>query len=256
MKYSDEKDMQNFKKVDVSSWDGIKDSVFVRLINNRYLDQYGKDIVYIKKMDLAMVFSVQEKVKDVILSYLLTNKDLENMGVELSTVKEIAVHNSSHDRKRRIMTFKENVIMSNLMYPVLQIPKGMMMGAGGNSPSECGIIQDVDEANGCDNILILCNKHNAFGSSYMVLPSVLDEVYNRFNQENFYIIPLSIHQVMCIRSGYATHDNEKPRYEVEDDLLDMIEQFNDTNNKSWKNILSYKIYYYYGDDGKKLFLIK
>lgn len=256
MKYSDEKDMQNFKKVNTSSWDDLKDNLFVRLINERYLSQYGDDIAHVKMMDLVMVFSVQEKIKDTMLSYLLTNEDLKNMNVEPYTAMTFAMHNSSNDRKRRIMTFKESTLKNNLMYPVLQIPKGMMMGAGGHSMADCGIIQDTDEEKECDNILILCNKHDTFGASYMVLPSILDEVYARFNEENFYIIPLSIHQVMCVRLGYASRNGEKPSYEVEDDLLDMIEAFNDTNNKSWKNILSYKIYYYYGDDGKKLFLIK
>ena len=256
MQYSDEKDMVNFKKVNTSSWEDLKDNVFIRLINERYLTQYGNDIAHVKMMDLVMVFSVQEKIKETMLSYLLTNEDLKLMNIEIDEVRKTAVSNSSHDRKRRIMTFKESTLKNNMMYPVLQIPKGMMMGAGGHSMAECGIIQDTDEEKECDNILILCNKHDTFGASYMVLPSVFDEVYNRFNEENFYIIPLSIHQVMCVRSGYASHEGEKPQYEVEDDLLDMIEAFNDTNNKSWKNILSYKIYYYFGNDGKKLFLIK
>lgn len=81
MKYSDEKDMQNFKKVNTSSWDDLKDNLFVRLINERYLSQYGDDIAHVKMMDLVMVFSVQEKIKDTMLSYLLTNEDLKNMNV-------------------------------------------------------------------------------------------------------------------------------------------------------------------------------
>ena len=84
---------------------------------------------------------------------------------------------------------------------------------------------------------------------------MLEEVYDRFNQENFYVLPISVHQVMCVRKGYADHDGQKPLYEVEDDLLCMVEGINDNGNKDWKDILSYKIYYYLGDDGKRLFPI-
>ena len=211
------KDMQNFKKVNTSSWDDLKDNLFVRLINERYLSQYG-DIAHVKMMDLVMVFSVQEKIKDTMLSYLLTNEDLKNMNVEPYTVMTFAMHNSSNDRKRRIMTFKESTLKNNLMYPVLQIPKGMMMGAGGHSMAECGIIQDTDEEQECDNILILCNKHDTFGASYMVLPSILDEVYARFNEENFTLFHFLFIR-LCVYVQVASRNGEKPRYEVEDDLL-------------------------------------
>lgn len=252
MKYSDEKDIHNFKKIDTSSWESLKNNVFVRLINSKTLSKYGDNIAHAKFLDLALTFSVQEKVKDTMLSYLLTEDDLSYFNVSLESVKETALENTTNDRKKRIMTMKESVLKNNVMYPVLQLPKGALLGAGGN-PSE-GIIQDTNEEKNIDNVLILCNKHDTFGSSYMASFDVLEEVYNRFG-ENFYIIPMSVHQVMCVRADYVSHGGEKPNYEVNDDLLDMIETFNDKNNKSWKDILSYKIYYYLGDDGKKLFII-
>lgn len=255
MQYVDEKDIQKFQKIDTSSWDSMKDSVFLRLINKKFLNKYGENIAYVNYLDLALVFSVQEKTKDTMLSHILTEEELKELNVSINEVKQVAFKNTKHDRKKRIMTFKENILKDNIMYPVLQIPEGMTIGAGGHSMADCGIIQDVDEEKKCDNILILCNKHNTFGSSYMVIPEILEEVYERFNEENFYIVPLSIHQIMCVRSGYVSHEGEKPRYEIEDDLLDMIESFNDNNNKSWKDILSYKIYYYFSEDGKILFPI-
>ncbi len=256
MKYSDEMDLQNFKKVDTTSWEAVKDNVFIRLINEKYISKYDENIVYVKFLDLAMTFTVREKANNIVLCHMITNSDLATWNVDIETVRKSAQHNTAYDRKKRIMTFKESTLKNNMMYPILQIPQGMTMGAGGHSMADCGIIQDVDTETGCNNIIMLCNKYDVFGSAYMAIPEVLEEVWTRFDGENFYIIPLSIHQVMCVRDGYVTHDDEKPVYEVEDDLLDMIESFNDSNNKSWKDILSYKIYYYFGNDGKKLFLIR
>ena len=252
MKYTDELDLQNFKKVNTASWEGMKDNVFVRLINKKYLSSYG-DIAYVPFMDLAITFSVQEKNKGSIVSHLLTNEELENMNISVSEAKQVALKNTTNDRKRRLLTMKESTIKDDMMYPILQIPEGMMIGAGGKGPQSCGIIVDTEENR--DNVLILCNKDGAFGASYMTVFSVLNEIYERFGCENFYIVPLSVHEIMCIRVGYVTHEGEKPLQEVEDDLLTMIESFNDSSNNSWKNILTYKIYLYYGDDGNKLFLI-
>lgn len=256
MQYTDELNMQNFK-LNTSSWDTIKDNVFVRLVNQKYLNQYGENVAHVNFLDLAIVFSVQEKVKGTMISHMLTEDELKTFNVTTEEAKKTAMYNTGTDRKRRVMTFKESILKNNPMYPVLTIPQGMTMSIGGrNNQGEPGVMQDTDDAKQCDNVLILCNKHDTFGSSYMAIPEILEEVYERFNQENFYIVPLSIHQVMCVRSGYASHEGTKPHYEVDDDMLDMIEAFNDGNNRSWKDILSYKIYYYFGDDGKKLFLIK
>ena len=121
---------------------------------------------------------------------------------------------------------------------------------------QSGIIEDIsyDGEIEIENILMLTNKNDIFGACYMIIPEILEEVYKRFG-ENFYIIPLSIHCVMCVRNGYATKNNTKPTHEVEDDILDAIEEFNDTKTNSWKDILSYKAYYYFGDDGEYIFPI-
>ena len=254
MNYSDEIDMQKFKKTDTSSWNTIKDNVFVRLMNSKYLNKYDENIVNVPFLDLVLTFSVQEKSKDTVLSHLLTKEDLKILNVDIEEVKKTAMHNTTYDRKKRIMTFKESTLRSNTLYPILQVPLGMTMGSGGRQ-NTCGIIQDTDTETGEDNILMICNKLDTFGASYIASYEVLEEIYDRFD-ENFYIIPLSIHEVMCVRQSYASQNGKKPSYEVDDDFLEMIESFNDENNKDWKDILSYKIYYYIGDDGKKLYLIK
>ena len=255
MQYIDEVNMKKLSKVNTSSWEAIKNNVFFRVVNEKCLDKYGENIAYVKFLDLAITFSVQEKKQNTLVSHMLTKEELASFNVNVDEVKQAALYNTENNRKRRIMTFKQSFLKDNLMYPIMKIPEGLILGAG-NSMSDCGIIEDVDLENECDNILIVCNKNNTFGASYIAVPKMLEEVYNRFGEENFYIIPLSVHQIMCIRRGYVSHEGKKPNYEVEDDLLDMLEDFNDNNNKSWKDILSYKIYYYFGDDGKRVFPIE
>lgn len=257
MNYSDEKDLSNFKKVNTSSWNTIKDNVYIRLMNAKYIPSYNEDIAFIKKLDLAITFSVQEVIteqsKKKMLSHMLTNQELKDMDIDIDTVYRDTLQNTAQNRKRRVMTFKEYTIMHSTLYPMLTIPKGMMMGSGGENIQSCGVLEDVtydyEHNTETENILMVTNKNDAFGACYMIVPEILEEVYDRFG-ENFYIIPMSIHCVMCVRSNYVTKNNTKPLYAVEDDILDTVEDFNDTHNKSWKDILSYKAYYYFGDDGK------
>lgn len=257
MTYSDEKDLLNFKKIDSSSWETLKKNVYIRLVNEKYISSYNEDIAFIKKLDLAITFSVQEVITEnnnkKLLSHMLTNQEIANLNIDINEVYADVMKNTAENRKRRIMTFKEYTIMHNLLYPLINIPKELSFAL--KEDNTCGVIEDVtynhEDNTKTENILMLTNKNDVFGASYIAVPDILDEVYDRLG-ENFYIIPLSIHCAMCVRSGYATKNNTKPIYEVEDDILDTIETFNDTNNKSWKDILSYKAYYYFGDDGKTI----
>ena len=76
MKYIDEKNINNFKKINTSSWDSIKDNVYLRLMNKKYIDKYDENIAYKSFLDLAIVFSLQEKTKNSIVSHILTKKEL------------------------------------------------------------------------------------------------------------------------------------------------------------------------------------
>lgn len=254
MKYSNETDLSNFKKIDSLSWDELEDKVLIRLVNGKTLNKYGNDIAHTKYLDLEITYTVQEIRNEQVLSHMLTNEEIEGMGVSVDEVRQAAFRNTGSDRKRRIFTFKESVLKDNPMFPVISMPKGFMAVSGDQTQAP-GYIEDVDMETGQENVLIITNRMSAFGSCYMIIPSMLEEVYSRFNQENFYVIPVSVHQVMCVRKSYADHNGQKPLYEVEDDLLSMVENINDHSNKDWKDILSYKIYYYLGDDGKRLFPI-
>lgn len=253
MKYKDEKNIQAFKKVNTDSWNTIKDDVFVRFLNTKCIDKYNEDIACVNFMDLSMTFSVNEVVGDVFVTHMLTNSEIESYGVDLDVVKATAIHNSSKDRRKRIVSFKESILRTNPMHPLLHVPDAeIMLGA---NQQNAGILKDVDE-NGNANLLMVTNTADAFGASYAFLPEVLEELYERFNYNNFYLLPLSVHSMLCVKSSYVTKNGEKPLQQTEDDLLSLVLYMNDSNNKSWKDILSYRIYYFTGNDGKVIVSIK
>lgn len=253
MKYRDEKDIQEFKKVNTDSWDTVKDDVFVRFVNTKCVDRYNDDIAKTKFMDLSMTFAINEVIGGSMISHMLTNKEIEQYGVTIDTVKAKAVENSTNDRRKRIISFKESILRTNPMHAILRISDMPMMM--GTNQQNGGILEDIDE-NGNPNILMVMNSVDAFGASYAFLPKVLNDIYERFDYSNFYLLPLSVHSVMCIKNSYATRNGEKTTREAEEDLLDLVLHMNDNTNKSWKDILSYRIYYFIGDDGKVIVPIK
>lgn len=263
MSYSDEADLSKFKKVDASSWDGLKDHVFARLVNAKQIPKYNTDIfhgkqevAFTKWIDLAVTFSVQEKARNnngkYIMSHMLTSQEIEKYGITNEEALEYAVHNLGNSPRRRVMQFRYFMMHSNGFYPLLDLPHGLLQ-IGSQKPSETpGVIKDIDfdmeSHEEKENILVITTKDRCFGSSLMTVPSILKEVYDRF-VGNFYILPMTVHEVLCIREEYATHKGQRERYEVEDDLLEMVEDINDNPQAKWQDILSYKIYYYMGDDG-------
>lgn len=251
MKYSDEKDLSNYKKVNTDTWDDIKDNIRLRAINTKYLSEYGNHIAHKKFLDISLTLSLQEKQKQM-LSYILTEDDLKKYDISFDEAFKVAKENSLSDRKRRILPLREYILQSEMLYPLVNVAPNAKMGVGNGA----GVLDDIDDETHIENVVVLCNRTDTFGATYMCIPEILEEVYQRFNYENFYILPMSIHHAWCIRKDYATKNGDKPLSYAEDDLLSMVEEFNDTQNKSWKDILSYKIYYYIGDDGKHVFPIQ
>lgn len=245
------KALQDFT-INTSCWDTLQNNVTVRLMNKKFLSEY-EDIAYMPFLDLAITFVVQEKSDNTILCHSLTNQEIADLGVDIAEVKMVAMQNLKYSRHRRILTLKESTLKNEVMYPLMEVPEGTIIGSGGRSSSSCGVIYDIDKE-GYENVLVVSNKNTPFGASYLADFDLLEELYERFG-ENYYILPMSVHEIMCVKSSYASHQDTKSIQEIEDDFKDMIEALNDSA-KSWEDILSYKIYYYYGDDGKKLFCIK
>ena len=83
MQYIDEVNMKKLSKVNTSSWEAIKNNVFFRVVNEKCLDKYGENIAYVKFLDLAITFSVQEKKQNTLVSHMLTKEELASFNVNV-----------------------------------------------------------------------------------------------------------------------------------------------------------------------------
>ena len=172
MEYSDETDLSNYKKVNTDTWDDIKDYIMLREINTKYLEEYGNNIACKKFLDISLTLSLQEK-QEKMLSYVLTEEDLKKYNVSFDEAFKIAKDNSLSDRKRRILPLREYMIQSELLYPLANIISNAKIGFGDGA----GVLEDIDTEYGMDNIVVLCNRTDTFGATYMCIPEVLDAIH-------------------------------------------------------------------------------
>ena len=240
-------DLTSFKRFDVNDWDQLKGHITYKLMNTKKFNvmDNNDNIIHSNKMDLTLIYIVTELSDDrkYIMSYSITKEDLEKYNKTEDEIFQIAKQNIEYDRHRRVRTLKEDSIAKEMLYPLMNFPEGVAL------QSANALIEDSSQY--YDNILTITNKYNVYGSSYMFDFNLLREIKSRMNS-NFYIIPMSVHQLMFVSEKYVTKNRDK--YEVEDDLFDMIYEMN-TKNKA-EDILTYRMYHYSTEDGEILFNMK
>lgn len=248
LKNKNEISLDSFQRFDASNWDELKNRISYKLVNKKvfHASEDVDDIVYEDCMDLSKVYIVTEVSRDRknIISYTLKHQDLERFQKDTDELYLQVYSNYLRDTNRRIRTLKEDVLAHEILYPLMGSKKDITL-SGVNM-----LIEDSSEYK--DNVLFVTNKYNVFGTSYMLDHSTLNKVHDRMGCD-FYIIPTSVHQFMCVSRDYVTKG--KDSMEVEDDLLDMLYKMN-SENKNTEDILSYRIYLYLHDDGHILFPIK
>lgn len=264
---ADYKELESIQKFDIfdGTFESIKDNLFMRLFNkhNLPLNIKVEDVPHIDYIDLVITFSIEERTYfdgiRGIYSYLITNKDVEMLNIDKDTLKEFAMKNLVNKNSARIETISQHIFRSHIFSPLTRLTNNMMTTVQvegpktqqhpsifeGNQFGPIPIVENYSEDT--KDILLISNRTQTFASVNFVIPDVLDEVYNKFN-ENFYIIPSSVHELICIKSSYATDNGNKSEKQVIEDLEDMVEQINDVVHKNAFDILSYNIYYRVRDD--------
>ena len=264
---ADYKELESIEDFDIfdGTFESVKDNLFMRLFNKRNLpfNKQLDDIPYISYADLAITFSIEQKAyfdkRKGINSYLITNEDMKRLNVNEDILKEIAMKNVLDKNSVRIETIQQHIIRTHALSPLTRVPNGNSMAMlnleGPSNPNKPSTLFNGNQfgplpimsSGDTKDILLISNRTQTFASINIVMPEVLDEVYQEF-KENFYIVPSSIHELICIKSSYVMNDGEKTEKQAIEDLEDMVEQINDVVHNDTFNILSYNIYYHMHED--------
>lgn len=244
-----EKDnLESFKRFDANNWEEIKERITYKVVNKKTIRD--DNVIHQDCMDLAKVFIISELSMDRknLDCYVITKEDLKRFDKNKEDIIKHANENISDHRLRRMYDLKSIGSTKEAFYPISFFPAESMLRTDSNA-----FIRDSWEDE--KNVIIVSNKYNALGASYMLDFSTLREIREEMDSD-FYIIPYSIHQFMCISKKYLNDiKHNVSQEEIEDDLLDMTYNIN-SENRYDNDILSYRIYYYSVSDGECLISIK
>ena len=255
----------------------LKPYIYLRLFNKENLpfDCSIENVPHKPVLDCAMTYCVQTKTyinrEKGVNCYLIKNEDIEKWSINVDELHNIAYANTRKNNNARVETIQKHVARYHVLSPINEIPKEMGFSCDvtptgpnglrhtlfentqyGQMPIQTNINLTRFLQNGHagksdpENLLIISNRTMNFGAVNMFFNDVMDKVYEVFN-EDFYLLPLSVHEILCVRKSFANRDNNNFK-ETEEDLLDMIEQINDQVLSKTFDILSYSIYLHIYED--------
>lgn len=263
---ADYKELNSLKDFNIfdGTFESIKSHLFMRLFN-KYNLPLGKEldsVPHFTYADMVATLSVEAKEyfsgRRGVRCYMITNEDVEKLGITKEELKKIAIKNLQDKNSARIETINQHLVRANILSPLVNKEDfGAAIQLGGPpkqtnpntifSGDQFGSV--MFQKSESKNVVLISNRTQTFASINFVMPGVLNEVHNVFG-ENFYIVPSSVHELICVKSSFITNDGDKPEKQAIEDLVDMLEQINDVVQTNERNILSYNVYYYvYEDNG-------
>lgn len=167
--------IKNVPSIDVSIFEPsyIRENVFMQLVNYEKNKKMLENAPHVRFLDLAIVFRVVvDKNESGITSYLIKNELLENIGLEVSDLEEIAERNTKN-------MFP---VVATDIDEVVDIPQDMMA--------------DILPKDGF-NLIVATNNIHMNGAIFMAFKDELEKVADSM-ESDFYIIPSSIHEVILV----------------------------------------------------------
>jgi len=206
---------QFLEERDPQEYHSVKDRITVRLVNAKANLQDLAMVPHRKIEDLAMIYQVA--LSDIHdqghASIKVTNALMELWGVDEATLHEAAMENTKE-------LFPPSFSgMSSILQEM--IPEGAFSDAGSFITAE----EDI--------MYVLSNAGKINGAAMILYPEVLDGV-SKALQEDYYILPSSIHEVIIVPKSKAMSPKE---------LGEMVREINRTE-VSKDEILSDRIYEY------------
>ena len=196
----------------IQHFSSIKSDIAVKLIHLEKNEQLLKNIPHIPYLDLALVFFLLlETTERGAATILIPQEMLSHWEISLEELHQTALNNTPKILQADFKTMRS--VICELM---------------GEPCSE-----DVEE----NYMYVLSNQYRHFGAGCMLYDRVLEDIGNQIN-EDFYILPSSIHEVIILPVSCSLNHR---------DLSEMIVEINETQ-VSDEDILSDHAYYFSRED--------
>lgn len=215
-----------FEEVQMDSFEGIKDTVVFKVINRERNRKFLKDVPYFSYLDLAIIFCV------VIIdpegrsgSVTIHNHQLEEWGISKSDLYDTAVRNTKKLFGVEIKEIQEvivDIVLSSDHFVVPPLPDAIYHD----------LIEEIRNQVVKFPIYVLSNKTRHLGAGCMLYKDI--EIFADKLEDDLYIVPSSIHEVLLIPASVKVSDEE---------LLDILHEVN-RDELDETEFLSDKIYHF------------
>ena len=209
--YNENKDTDISGVVDhIMDYDSIKDRIIYCLINYNKNEELLQNIPHIRFLDLAIIYKISlESIENNCASIIIRNDLMNNWHINKEELHNRAVENTP---KLLPVKFRkmQDIINMNLF-----------------------------DINDYIQMYVMTNKDNVNGASVLLYNNPIWDFAKEIN-EDIFIIPSSIHEVIIIKAG----DTISKSY-----IKEMIQQINRTELNS-EEVLSDNLYYMNKDTGE------
>ncbi|MBQ2885944.1 MAG: hypothetical protein IJE43_19660 [Alphaproteobacteria bacterium] len=204
---------------DLVKYENVKSRIRGKLINYELNKEYLQDKIYVKFLDLAVVFCIQVHldIDNTENAVIVINRSLFSVwDINEAQLFEVAKENMSK--------YEEYSFTS--MFDVL-------LALQQNSQVAACDIEDYPESCG---LYVLSNKQKVVGASVILNPNVLKEV-SEILQDDLVLLPSSIHEWLVLKKSEANTVGDIQ------ELYEMVKAVND-NEVAHEDLLSYNVYTY------------
>lgn len=207
----------------------ISGRIVFKLIHSSKNKMLLKKVPYIEVLDLAIVFYVfLEMDKNGTASIQISNEHLRNWGVRKEELFQAAVKNIKCLLPAEFFTMRHAI--------------EEMLESGEVHETE-NLLEQV-KRDKKDVMYVLTNTTRNYGAACMIYPHVLEMIGNML-QEDFYILPSSVHEVIIVPESRGLESDE---------MDEMVVEINETQVEP-EEVLSDHAYFYQRE-GKRLMLRK
>ena len=206
----------------VHDFESAKYRIIPRLVNREMNKELLKDRPYKTFEDLAITYHILFNADNNNLQTIaIDNQIMHNWGVSLDVLHENAILN-----------------LPSLMKPKCQGLLSTLKDIAGGDFDCVGADEEV--------MFVISNDRKVNGAAAVLDKSFMEAVCRDiFQDKEFYIIPSSVHEMICIRKTLGCHEN------TIEDIKAMISSVNNTEVAN-EDILSYNLYSYSHEHGFKV----
>ena len=177
---------QSFDLDYIKNFDNVADKIIPKVVGMENNEEFLSDKIYTVQADLAVIYSILLDAKEENTNSMVITKALADMW---GTSAEVLEH-----------TAKDN--MDALMpYSVIGMTQVMIEMVGKENAEMMGIVPIELED---EMIFVLTNQQKINGAAELINEEAMENMRKTI-QSDFYILPSSIHEVLCIKATEETN---------------------------------------------------